>query len=200
MEWLLGLVLASASVPPETADTTGREDLVYCDVEYQTRSGRAFRIVPDCPDVEGREIMEQQVHQQLRSALPVLRDLSIEDLPGRIHFRREEHPDGVWWRIQPGVISRINAYYPLNAFESAVSGACTATYDIIEGTPENICIRCRASDFRGEFIREMRRAIRRSYFVNTDTDVQQTFRVDFPHPENPSPGFPDVPDCSDNEE
>jgi hypothetical protein len=200
MEWIIGILFAGLIVPPEGAATAPAIETVYCDVGYQTRSGRAIRIRPDCPDVENREIMERQVSEQMRSALPVLRDLSIRDMTGRIFFEREEHEDGAYWRIQPGVISRINAYYPLNAYESGISGACRATYDIIEGTPENICIRCRAEDFRGEFIREMRRAIRRSFYVDTGTPFGQTFSVDFPHPQNPSPGFPDVPDCSDNEE
>jgi len=200
MEWILGVLFAGLMVPPEEANAAEPVTAIYCDMEYQTRQGRAFRIVPDCPNVENREAMERQVQRQMREAFPALRDLSVRDMTGRIFFEPEETEDGTYWRIQPGVISRINAYYPRNAYESSVSGACTATYDVIEGTPENICIRCRASDFRGEFIREMRRAIRRSYFVNTDTPLPQTYRVDFPHPENPSPGFPDVPDCSDNEE
>lgn len=200
MEWILGLLLASFAVPPEGAATGPATDTIYCDAAFQTRSGRAFRIVPDCPDVENRELMEDQVRRQIRDATPVLNDLSVRDMTGRVFFLPEQLDGETYWRIQPGVISRINAYYPLNAYRSAVSGACTATYEVIEGVPENICIRCRAGDFRGEFIREMRRAIRRSHYVNTGTPLPQTYRVDFPHPENPSPGFPDVPDCADSEE
>lgn len=200
MEWILGLLLSAGFVPPEEAGAAPAVETVYCDASFQTRSGRAFRIVPDCPDVENREVMEDQVRRQIREALPVLNDLSVRDMTGRIFFLPEEIDGETYWRIQPGVISRINAYYPLNAFRSAVSGACTATYEVIEGRPENICIRCRAEDFRGEFIREMRRAIRRSHYVNTATPLPQTYRVDFPHPENPSPGFPDVPDCADSGE
>jgi hypothetical protein len=93
--------------------------------------------------------MEDQVRRQIRDATPVLNDLSVRDMTGRVFFRPEQVDGETVWRVQPGVISRINAYYPLNAYRSAVSGACTATYDVIEGVPENICIRCRASDFRG---------------------------------------------------
>jgi hypothetical protein len=200
MEWVFSVLVAGFMAPPETVASEEAVDAVYCDARYQTRHGRAFRIFPDCPDVENRENMEDQVRRQLREAYPVLRDLSIRDMTGRIFFVPEDTENGRHWRIQPGVISRINAYYPLNAYESTVSGACTATFDVIDGTPENICMRCRASDFRGEFLREIRRSIRRSFYVDTDLPSHQTIRVDFPHPDNPSPGFPDVPDCSDNEE
>ena len=155
MVWILGLLLSAAFVPPEGAAPAA--DTVYCDAVFQTRSGRAFRIVPDCPDVENRELMEDQVRRQIRDATPVLNDLSVRDMTGRVFFRPEQVDGETVWRVQPGVISRINAYYPLNAYRSAVSGACTATYDVIEGVPENICIRCRASDFRGEFIRDAAR-------------------------------------------
>lgn len=191
---VLSVLAALAAEQPANAEA---DDMVYCDAVYQTRSGRTFRINVTCPDVENRESLIAQTERQVERARSVLRDVSIRDLPGRIFFQRVETDSGVEWQVQPGVISRINAYYPANPVRANVSAACTARYDIIEGEPENICIVCRATDFRSDYIREMRRAIRRSFFVNTSEPVEQVFSVEFPLPDAPSPGIPPAPDCSE---
>ncbi|WP_421789416.1 hypothetical protein [Hyphobacterium sp.] len=191
----LFILSVSLSAPPEAAQPA---DTVYCDSVFQTRSGRTQRVQVTCPEVENQESLIRQTRRQVQDARSVLRDLSIRDVPGRVHFVRVETEDGVDWQVQPGVIARINAYYPANPVRANVPGACTARYDIIDGEPENICIRCRASDFRGDYIREMRRAIRRSFFVDTDTEVEQIYSVEFPLPEAASPGIPDVPSCEED--
>ncbi|MEE2527271.1 hypothetical protein V0U79_12970 [Hyphobacterium sp. HN65] len=197
LSFLPVLLLAVSLDTPAMADSDGS---VYCDAVYQTRNGRTFRVSVTCPDVEHRESLQRQAEQQVEEARSVLRDVSIRDLPGRVHFRRVETANGVDWQVQPGVISRINAYYPRNPVRANVSAACTARYDIVEGEPENICIVCRATDFRGDYIREMRRAIRRSFFVDTSEPVEQVFSVEFPLPDAPSPGIPPAPDCSEDSE
>ncbi|CAK9059484.1 Uncharacterized protein SCF082_LOCUS31510, partial [Durusdinium trenchii] len=187
MAVLGAIALLAAAEPP---DAVASEVDVYCDAMYQTRGGRTFRVNVTCPDVDNRESLERQTREQVEGARSVLGDISIRDLPGRVYFRRIESEDGTDWQVLPGVISRLNAYYPQNPVRSHVSGACTARFDIIDGTPENICITCRAREYRGEFIREMRRSIRRSFYVQTDRPVEQVFRVNFPLPEAAAPDFP----------
>jgi hypothetical protein len=190
---MLTLAMALQSEPAVQMDP----DLVYCDVRFDMLYGHPLQIRSDCPDVENIEAMTEQSYAQLRDAQPSLMDIDRATNEGRIYYRFEDHGDFVWWRLQPGVITQIEPEYPSYARRVGISGACSASYDIIEGRPENICIRCRADDLRTHFIREMRRSIRRSYYVNHDEPLAMTYQYEFPHPDNPSPGFPDVPDCSD---
>jgi hypothetical protein len=115
-------------------------------------------------------------------------------------YRFEDHGDFVWWRLQPGVITQIEPEYPSYARRVDVTAACSASYVIVEGRPEDICIRCRASEMRGQFIDAMRQSIRRSYYVNHDDSLAMTYQYAFEEDDTSAPTLPDIPYCTEREE
>jgi hypothetical protein len=169
----------------------GDPDLAWCEVRFAMLYGHPIRIRTDCPDVENRDAMRNQSHAQLRDSEPSLMDIDEDDNVGRIYFRYEDHGDFIWWRLQPGLITRIEPEYPQAAERAGISAACVSSYDVIDGNPENICIRCRASEMEGHFTREMRRSIRRSYYVDHDDPLAMTFVHRFEQPGLPAPALPD---------
>ncbi len=175
----------------------GDPGLAYCDVRFDMLYGHPVRIRSDCPDVENAEAMREQSYAQLRDAQPALMDINRRDNEGRVYYRFEDHGDFVWWRLQPGVITQIEPEYPDYARRMGVTAACSASYDIVEGQPRNICISCRASEMRGRFIDEMRRAIRRTYYVNHDAPAAMTYQYSFEQDQAGAPEFPDIPFCSE---
>jgi len=188
-------LLAAATLQGVGVD--GDAELAWCEVSFAMLYGHPIRIRTQCPDVENRDAMRHQSHAQLRDNEPSLMDIDRDDNVGRVYFRREDHVDFIWWRLQPGVITQMEPDYPPVALQVGISAACSASFDVVEGRPQSIRIRCRAREFESQFRREMRRAIRRSYYVDHDAPLSMTYQYEFEQDGAPSPGLPDIPTDTD---
>jgi len=175
----------------------GDADLAWCEVRFAMLYGHPIRIRTNCPQVENRDAMRHQSHAQLRDNEPALKDIDEDHNVGRIYFRREDHGDFIWWRLQPGVITQMEPEYPPAPLRVGISAACSASFDVIDGRPESIRIRCRAREFERHFITEMRRAIRRSYYVDHDAPLSMIYEFAFEPEGVLAPDMPATPAAAD---